>query len=144
MKTYLTLAAALALAACTTNAPAPAGVANVPGSSQGQLAKSQPAPGVAKPGQAPSAPAQAAAQEQPASAFPLSINGPDGKTLVVIQADGTFQGDAGKLAKLLGVQKGGLPQENVLMALVLHALREDAGARPKVPRAEAPQPPTGG
>lgn len=122
MKKILLISVTLALAACAQAQNPPAGLQTL-----------------AAP--APTPKAEAAPQPPPGPAFPLSINGPDGKALVVIQADGTFQGDADKLGKLLALQKGGVPQENVLMALVLHALRGELPAKPKTLEVTTP---TGG
>jgi hypothetical protein len=63
-------------------------------------------------------------------AFPVAVRGPDGENLVVIQADGSITGNAPKLLDLLNAQKGGSPQDNILIALLMRALTEDAAKKP--------------
>lgn len=75
-----------------------------------------------------SAPATEAKDAPPA--FPVTINGPGGEQLLRIDADGFVTGDPQRVTELLKQQKGGLPQENILMALLMRAaIEDDAKAR---------------
>lgn len=59
-------------------------------------------------------------------AFPVTLNGPDGTALLLIEADGSVKGDRTKMLALLAKQTGGDPRDNILVALLIRALRDDA------------------
>lgn len=101
--------AVLSVSACAQSVPSsPAPVSPISSAVGGPAAAPPPAP-----------------QPEPPPAFPVTINGPDGKPLAVIRADGSISGDRAKLLELLDKQKGGAPQDNILIALLMRAMVED-------------------
>lgn len=76
------------------------------------------------------APIETAAPVPPSLSYPVIVNGPDGVPLITVYADGSFQGDPDKVTTLLSQQRGNSPQESVLLALVVRALRDSAAAKP--------------